>query len=110
MPKSSARCDNKGALPAVTLREARPLSGIALDRILQTLEPHRRIARRRCGRMTMESDFRWGLRLNGARAAAPVLFGTTGPSGVSAFATAKVACDRRFSRKANPLHTGLQDA
>jgi len=59
--------------------------------------------------MTRGSVFRSGLHANRAEAPAPVLFGTTGPSEVSAFATAKVVGGRRFSRSANLLRPGLQN-
>jgi hypothetical protein len=46
--------------------------------------------------MTIWRHFRQDFRANGRPSAALILFGTTGLSGVSAFATAKAACGYRF--------------
>ena len=52
------------------------------------------------------SQLRLGFLANGTKAAAWVLFGTTGLSGVSAFATAKANRVFRCGRKVNSLHLG----
>jgi hypothetical protein len=91
---------------AVTIVQTPFERGVALDRILQKPSPHRRVARLKCGRMTIGSHFRRDFLANRAKAAALVLFGTTGLSGVSAFATAQAICGHRFGGKVNPLHPG----
>jgi len=93
-------------LLAVTITVAHFKRDVTLDRILQKLGPYRRSSRRRCGRMTIRSHFRWDFLASGAKAAALVLFGTTGLSGVSAFATARAICRDRSGRKVNSSHPG----
>jgi hypothetical protein len=80
---------------AVTITEKPSGCGPGLDRILQIAGLHRRIPWRGCSCMTIGSYFRQNFRTQGAKPAAPVLFGTTELSGVFAFATAKAGCASR---------------